>query len=59
MWLKLRMNNTNKLHTHKVGHPTGAGPSFTDPSLGCISDHKIDLIEKSIGPPRSAKKLPV
>ena len=59
MWLNLRINNTNNLHTLKIGHPTGAGPSFTDPSLGCISDDKIDLIEKSIGPPRSAIKLPV
>ena len=57
MQLKLRINNTSKLHIHKIGHPTGAGPSFTDPRLGCTSAHKIDLVEKSIRPTQERHKI--
>ena len=57
MQLKSRINDINKLHTHKIGHPTGAGPSFTDLRLGCISAHGIDLIEKSIPPTQERHKI--
>ena len=57
MQQELHINDINKFHIHKIGHPTSAGPSFTDPRLGCTSAHKIDLVEKSIRPTQERHKI--
>ena len=57
MQQELHINVINKFHIPKNGHPTGAGPSFTDPPLCCTSAHKIDLAEKLIRPTQERHKI--